>query len=183
MTEDQEREAMPLVRLPGPVPLFVRQHFVRKVLRGVPDHTPAGITMGATMYEDGRPLWHFVFISDEGLEPLTDDQLGDIDLREVRDRVLAIEAQESTPDKGYTAAEAADAPAEEFASIIARDYEDAYRAARASRRHRQVTSELLAEVLRLYDAGGIDKVKDGVVCSQSYAYKLLARARAEAKAS
>lgn len=52
-------------------------------------------------------------------------------------------------------------------------------AATRPRRRRQITPELLAQVVALYESGGIQAVEDQLHYSARYAWRLLARARKE----
>jgi hypothetical protein len=162
-----------------------RRQFARKALRGLPDHTPAGITMVMTVHDDGKTGVHSVIITDEGFEELGDAELAEIGAKliEARDEILRIELQEITPDRGYTPGEAGSAKPEDFETILAIDAGAARKSVKTARRRRQVTPELLARVLDLYDGdvGGIRAVMAGTNYSESYCFKLLRQAR-QAKA-
>ncbi len=135
--------------------------------------------MSMTVGDDGRAPVNLVIIS--SLEPLGDEQFDELGLPgliEARDGILRIEAQEMTPTRGYTPAEASEATPGEFNSIIARDAEAARGGLKTARR-RKVTRELMANVLDLYDKGGIAAVMEGTHYSESYSFKLLRRARQE----
>jgi len=165
-------DAAPVVRLPGAGGFFVRRHFVRQIIRQLPDHLPVRITTAVTVSADGRALVHSMTI--DSLEPLDDAQFIDLGFPggiEARDRSVQIEAQEVTPDRGYSPDDAD--------PDLGADVEAAYAAVRAPRRRRQVTPELLSEVLALYDQGGIQAVMAAKNYSESYSFKLLRRARAE----
>ena len=92
---------------------------------------------------------------------------------------MQIEAQQTTPDRGYTPSEAGAASAEDFVGVIARDAHGALTSVRTARRRRQVTPELLTKVLDLYERGGISAVEAGTNYSESYCFKLLRKARQE----
>jgi hypothetical protein len=169
----------PTVRIPGG--FEVRRYFGRKVLRELPDRLPAEITMVMAVDDNVRTSIYSVQI-DAPVDALDDDALRLIGstLVEARDEILRIEAQETTPDRGYTPAEASDATtADELERIISRDVRAARSAVRTARRRRQVTPELLARVLELYDEGGVEAVKSGTNYSESYCFKLLRKAREE----
>ncbi len=181
MREDVESDGTAeTVKLPGG--FTVRRTFTRNVVRSMPDHTPVGIAMGIRVDDIGRPAVLGVIISSEGLEPLGDKELAAIDLVEARDEIMRIEAQEMTPDRGYSPAEAMDAASQaDLDRITSRDAGAALTSVRSARRRRQVTPQLLARVLDLYDQGGgsIQAVVAGTHYSESYCFKLLRKARAE----
>ena len=154
--------------------------FARKVLRSMPDRFSVGITMAVEVSLEGRPVVHVVTVSGEDLQPLDYGDLDALRLAEALDEVMRIEAQEMTPDRGYSPAEAMTA-ADHVAlnAITSRDESTARRSVLAFRRRRQVTPQLLERVLALYDQGGIGAVVADTHYSESYCFKLLRKARAE----
>ena len=181
MSEDVESdETAETVKVGG---FTFRRTFSRKLVVGMPDHTPVGIAMGLQVDDAGRSTALGVLISSEGLEPLTDKELAAIDLVEAKDQLMRIEGQEMTPDRGYSRAEAMDAASQaDLDEITSRDAGAALTSVRSARRRREVTPQLLARVLDLYDqgGGGIKAVMAGTNYSESYCFKLLRKARAEA---
>jgi len=167
--------------VPFPGGFRARRYFTRKVLRWLPDHTPVGITMTMTAHDGGKTSEHRIVISDEGFEAIGDDQLVEIGAKliEARDEILRVELQEMTPNRGYTPEEASTAAPEDFEGIVARDAAAAGKSARTARRRRQVTPELLAKVLDLYEQDGISAVTAALDYSESYGFKLLRKAREE----
>jgi hypothetical protein len=165
-----------MVKLPGG--FVVRSRFTRRATRLLPDHLPAEIGMTIDVNASGRADVVAVFLS--SLETLGDAELTALgaDLVNARDELVKIEAQEMTPDRGYTPAEASSANVEDFAAVIGRDADAALRSVRTARR-RRITPELLAAVRDLYEAGGIQQVMAGTNYSESYCFKLLRRARQE----
>jgi hypothetical protein len=167
-----------LVKLPGG--FVVRPRFVRTALRALPDHTPAEITMTIAVDDRGRADVTEIVISSARLEPFGDAELVELGaLVEARDELMKIEAQEMTPNRGYTRAEAESVSGADFDRVIERDAASALRSVKTARRRRQVTPELLARVLELNDQGGIEAVVRGTNYSESYCFKLLRRAREE----
>jgi hypothetical protein len=139
--------------------------------------------MTLTVRDGGKVDVHSVFISDLDLEPLGEDQLIDIGRRlvEARDEILRTELVETTPNRGYVPSEAGEATPADFLGVIATDFEASQRSVRTARRRRQVTPELLARVLDLYNGepGGIEEVHRALGYSESYCWKLLRKAREE----
>jgi hypothetical protein len=170
-----------LVKMPGG--FSSRPKFTRTALKQLLDHLPAEITMTIELDESRRGrVWAIHLLPAMGIEPFDDPeliQLGGPGLVEARDELMKIELQEVTPDRGYSAGKAMEASRDELEALLARDEPAARESVKTARRRRQVTPEVLSQVLTLYDVGGIEAVVEQLNYSESYSWKLLRRARQE----
>jgi hypothetical protein len=185
MSEQEEEET---VRLPGG--FVVRRRFYGGVTALPDGSSPVQIDMDLTVDDSGRSKARMVLITprrpdrDVAPEPLDEDALARINLVEAKDHIMLIEAQTHTPGRGYSWADVKSAAESggiaDALGVLDRDYPEALSAVRTARRRRQVTPQLLAEVLDLYDrGGGIQAVMKEKNYSESYAFKLLRKARQE----
>ena len=115
-------------------------------------------------------------IEDERV-PLDRAALAKINLAQALDNAVIFEAASTSETfrSGLLAARGR----HETAEVWGRGWTEAAESTRSVRRRRHITPELLAQVLELYDQGGIDLVASKLNYGVSYAWKLLRRAREE----
>ncbi len=129
---------------------------------------------------DGRPHAQWVMTRSKQ-RPMSPELLREIDLVAVLDAAVQHMARRQAhgSDVSVAFSELDQAEGEEgFARLLDRE-DDSRAPARAARRRRNVTPELLSRVLELYEKGGIHVVMDEFDYSERNARRLIARARKE----
>jgi hypothetical protein len=174
------------IRLPGG--FVVRRRFTGVTTDEGENHSPFDIVMDLTVDDDGRSHAQEIRIrvaggDTVGLPPLDDSALARIDLVKAKDQIMVLEALTHTPGRGASYNEIVEASRtgdlRQVFSVLDRHTPAAVAAMGTVRRRRQVTPELLTQVLDLYDQGGVQAVMDTLHFSESYSFKLLRKAREE----